>query len=88
MKILLTALAGSLLLASGGAMAQGMGDGRMGHPGDPRVDHPMNNGDMHRDSRVVHRDARYMRNHRWNNRHRTCWNIWRNHHRVRVCGWR
>ena len=102
MKILLTALAGSLLLASGGAMAQGMGNGAMGHPTDhpmdQRMDHPMNNGSMnngsmnngtmHGDNRVVNRDSRDMRHHGWNNRHRRCWTTWRHHHRVRVCGWR
>ena len=98
MRILLTTLAGSLLLASGGAMAQGMGHDAMGHSNDQRVDHPMNNSnrmhvddvhhDGHVDNRVVHRDSRDMRHHGWNNHHRKCWNTWRNHHRVRVCGWR
>jgi hypothetical protein len=94
MKILLTALAGALLLASSGAVAQGMGDGQMGHSNDQRVDHPMNNGDqmhngdMHRDNRGGHRDSHNMRHHGWNNRHQRCWTTWRHHHRVRVCGWR
>jgi hypothetical protein len=84
MKILLTALAGSLLLASGGAMAQGMGDGRMNHGNGPMVVHQTDNGQMHRDNRGNYRNSRNMRRHR----HYVCWRTWRNHHRVRVCGWR
>ncbi|MEO6718186.1 MAG: hypothetical protein ABIM50_13190 [Novosphingobium sp.] len=96
----MTTIAGSLLLASGAAMAQPMGNGPMGrdHAMDQRMDHAMNNGDrmhdgdMHRngqmDNRVVHRDSRNMRHHGWDNHHRHCWTTWRHHHRVRTCGWR
>lgn len=68
MKILLTAVAGSLLMVSGTAMAQPMGNGAMGHDAmghdhamDQKMDHPMNNGDrmhdgdMHRNGQMDNR---------------------------------
>lgn len=75
------------------------GDTRM----DNRVDHrdmrdhrDWNNrdGDMRdhhnmRDHRDWNRHGGDWRGHRgWNNHHRSCWNTWRHHHQVRVCGYR